>query len=177
MGILAFGDIGRAVARRALGFSMRVLAVDLRPTAPPPGVEAVWGLDRLDDLIRQSDVCVVTAPYTDQTHDLVDARRLALLKPTAFVIVVSRGQIVNEPALIEALRERRIAGAGLAVFETEPLPADSPLWDLDNAILSPHCSAVTPEMSIGRREIFKENLRRYLAGEPFLYVCDKKAGF
>ncbi|MBM3944234.1 MAG: D-2-hydroxyacid dehydrogenase [SAR202 cluster bacterium] len=178
MGILALGDIGAAVARRAHGFGMRVLAVDARPPKKKPDfVEAVWGLDKLDDLVKASDWFVVTVPYTPATRFVIDRRRIGLMKQGARLIVVSRGGIVDEAALADALRSGKLAGAALDVTETEPLPKDSPLWGLDNLILSPHVSAETPGTFHGRAEIFKENLRRYLAGKPFLYTCDKRAGF
>lgn len=177
MGILALGDIGTAIARRAHGFGMEVYAVDIKPRPAPPEVRAIWGLEKLDDLLRMSDWFVVTAPLTQQSRGMIDRRRIGLLKPGARVIVVSRGGIVDEQALVEALRSGRVAGAGLDVMAQEPLPPDSPLWDLPNVILSPHVSALTPQMYEGRRQIFKENLRRFLNNEPFLYVCDKEAGF
>ena len=177
MGILALGGIGRAVARRARGFGMKVYAVDVRPVPGMPEVEEVWGLDRLDDLIGISDVFVITAPYTRQTHHLIDRRLIGLMKPASYLIAISRGGIVEEPALIDALREGRIAGAGLDVTEVEPLPKESPLWSLPNVVMSPHASALTPELYQGRGRILKENIRRFLANEPFIYVCDKQAGF
>ena len=177
MGIVALGDIGSAVARRAAGFGMRVYAVDKRPFDAPPGVEEVWGLDRLDDLLRMSDWLVVTAPYTEDSKGMIDARGLGLMKPTSHLIVISRGGVVDEDALLDAVTDRRIAGAGIDAFEIEPPPDDSPWWELDNVIISPHASALTVEMWEGRREIFRENLRRFLANEPFIYVCDKTAGF
>ncbi len=126
MGILALGGIGLAVARRAHGFGMKVYAVDVRPPAKPPEVEAIWGIDRLDELLQISDWFVVTAPRTPQTLGLLDRRRLGLLKPGSHLIVISRGGIVDEPALIEALRSRHIAGAGLDVTAEEPLPPRQP---------------------------------------------------
>ena len=177
MGIVALGDIGSAVARRAAGFGMRVYAVDKRPFDAPPGVEEVWGLDKLDDLLRMSDWLVVTAPYTEDSKGMIDARGLGLMKPTSHLIVISRGGVVDEDALLDAVTDRRIAGAGIDAFEIEPPPDDSPWWELDNVIISPHASALTVEMWEGRREIFRENLRRFLANEPFIYVCDKTAGF
>ena len=177
MGILGLGGIGRSVARRAHGFGMKVYAVDIRPVPGMPQVEGVWGLDRLDDLISISDVLVITVPYTAETHHLIDRRRFALMKPTSYLIAISRGGIVDEPPLIDALREGRIAGAGLDVMEEEPLPKDSPIWGLPNLVMSPHASATTPELYEGRKRIFKENLRRFLANEPFIRVCDKQAGF
>ena len=177
LGVLALGGIGMAVARRGYGFGMEVYAVDAQPMAAPPEVKDVWGIDRLDELLQMSDWFVITAPFTSETEGLIDRRRLELIKPGAYVIAISRGGILDEGALIEGLRSGRIAGAGLDVTAVEPLPADSPLWDMENVILSPHASALTAEMWEGRRQIFKENLRRFLADEPFLYVCDKQAGF
>ncbi len=178
MGILALGGIGQAVARRAAnGFGMDVYAVDMKPFPPPDGVKEVWGLDRLDDLLRMSDWFVVTAPYTPDSKGMIGARELALMKPSAHLVIISRGGIVDEDALYDTLENGRIAGAGIDAFEVEPLSEDSPWWGLENVIISPHASALTVQMVNGRREIFKENLRRFLANEPFLYVCDKTAGF
>ena len=177
VGILALGDIGKAVARRAVGFGMEVYAVDKHPGTPPPGVSGLWGPDRLDDLLAMSDWFVVTAPLTAETRGLIDSRRLGLLKRGAYVIVISRGKIVDEEALVERLRSGHLAGAGLDVTAVEPLPEDSPLWDMDNVVLTPHLSARSPDALAGARENFRENLRRFLANEPFIYVCDKRAGF
>jgi phosphoglycerate dehydrogenase-like enzyme len=177
MGILALGGIGSAVARRAFGFGMNVYAVDKNPVPPSPGVSDVWGLDRLDDLLKVSDWFVIAAPLTSETRGLIDRRRVELLKEGAYVVAISRGGIIDEDALLDGLRSGRIAGAGLDVTAVEPLPSDNPLWDMPNVIISPHSSALTTEMWDGRRDIFKENLRRFLANEPFLYVCDKTDGF
>ena len=177
MGILSFGDIGTQVAQRAVGFDMDVYAVDLHPQPAPPPVKEVWGLDRLDDLLAMSDWFVVTAPITEDTAGMIDRRRLGLLKDGARVIIISRGGIVDEEALADELTSGRLGGAGIDAFSVEPLPQDSPFWDLPNVIITPHSSAHTAAMTEGRRRIFVENLRRYLADEPFLYVVDKKAGF
>ena len=177
MGILALGGIGQAISRRANGFGMNVYAVDMKPFPPPDGVKEVWGLDRLDELLQMSDWFVVTAPYTQDSKGMIGARELGLMKPTAHLIIISRGGIVDEDALFETLESGRIAGAGIDAFEVEPLPEGSPWWGLENVIISPHASALTVQMVEGRREIFRENMRRFLANEPFLYVCDKTAGF
>ena len=177
MGILALGDIGSAIARRAYGFDMDVYAVDINPVTPPPQVKEVWGMERLDELMQMSDWFVVTAPLTEESRGLIDRRRIGLLKPTSYVIVISRGGIVDEDALADALGTGRLAGAGIDATAIEPLPTESPLWGLDNVVLSPHASALTPEMYEGRRQIFRENMRRFLSNEPFLYVCNKRAGF
>ena len=177
MGILALGDIGNAVARRAYGFDIDVYAVDINPVTPPPQVKEVWGMERLDELMQMCDWFVVTAPLTKESRGLIDLRRIGLMKPSAYLIVISRGGIVDEDALADALSEGRLAGAGIDATAIEPLPQESPLWGLDNVVLSPHASALTPQMYEGRRQIFRENMRRILANEPFLYVCDKRAGF
>lgn len=177
MGILALGDIGKAVARRAYGFDIDVYAVDTNPVAPPPQVKEVWGMERLDELMQMCNWFVVTAPLTSESRGLIDSRRIGLLRASAYLIVISRGGIVDEDALADALRNGRLAGAGIDATAIEPLPQESPLWGLDNVVLSPHASALTPQMYEGRRQIFRENMRRFLGNEPFLYVCDKRAGF
>ena len=177
MGVLAMGDIGRAVARRASGFDMKVYGIDVLQMDPPEGVQKVWGPERLDEVLALSDWFVVTAPLIDSTRGLLDRERLARLKRGAYVIVVSRGGIVLEDALAEALSSGHVAGAALDAVDPEPLADDSPLWDLPNVIMSPHVSADSPEMWERRRQIFKENLRRHLAGETLLNICDKKKGF
>ena len=177
MVILAVGAIGAACARRAKGFGMRVIGVDKRTDPVPEGVDDLWGPERLDEALALSDWFVIAAPRTRETMGMIDRRRLGLMKDGAWVIAISRGGILDEDALLDGLRSGRIAGAGLDVFATEPLPADSPLWDQENVIISPHTGHVTPEMPKGHREVFKENLRRFIAGEPFLYVGDKRAGY
>ena len=177
MGIVAMGDIGKAIAQRAQGFEMEVYAVDIREMSPPPGVREVWGVDRIDDLMAISDWLVVTAPLTTETRGMIDGARLARLKKGAVVILVSRGSIVDEDALVDALRSGHVGGAALDATAQEPPAPDSPLWDAPNLLLSPHVSADSPQLWERRKEVFKENLRRYLAGEPLLNVCDKRAGF
>tara|TARA_B100001123_G_scaffold205426_1_gene232931 strand:- start:14468 stop:15433 length:966 start_codon:yes stop_codon:yes gene_type:complete len=177
MGIFAVGAIGSAVARRAAGFGMDVYAVDKKTDFVPEGVKEVWGPERLDELISISDWFVVAAPLTIETNGLIDDRRLGLMKKGAHLIVISRGNIVDEKALIEKLRSGHISGAGLDVFAEEPLPSDSPFWDQKNVLITPHTAHVTPEMPKGHREVFRENLRLFLSNKPFLYVCDKQAGY
>ncbi len=171
MGLLGLGGIGKAVAQRALAFGLEIYAVDPGPTDVPAGVREVWGMDRLDDLLKLSDWFVVTAPSLPELKRIIDVRRIGLMKPTAHVIAVSRGGIIDEDALANALISGKLAGAALDVTETEPLPDDSPLWDVDNLILSPHASALTPAMYEGRRQIIKENLRRFMDGRPLAFVC------
>ena len=177
MGILALGDIGKAVAKRAHGFGMQVYAVDIRQVEKIPEVNEVWGMDKLDEIISKVDWFVVTAPITRETSNLIDARRIGLLKKDAHIVIISRGGIVDEDALAKALLDKSIAGAAIDAFAKEPISDESPFWDMENCIISAHASAYSREMAKGRLDIFKENLRRYVSKEDFLYVCDKRAGF
>ena len=176
MGLYGFGMIGRAIARRALGFGMKVIAVDPGPDDEVPGVH-VWRTDRLDDLFKASDWLVVACPLTGETRMSVDARRIGLLKPTASLIVISRGGIVDQDALGEALIAGRIAGVALDATDPEPPAAGGPFWTHPNALISPHSSALTPEMYEGRRQIVIENLRRYLDGGELINRVDPVKGY
>ena len=176
-GIVGFGGIGRRYAERARGFEMRILAVDIQGGDRPDYVEALWGIDRLDDVLTAADVVVIACPYTPQTGKLIDARALGRMKKTAFLVNVARGRIVDEAALIQVLRDGGIAGAGLDVFEQEPLPAESPLWDTENVIITTHAAGASSYRHGRLVDFFCENLRRYLAGEPLLNVVDKALGY
>jgi len=179
MGILGLGNIGREVARRASAFGMRVLAVKRRPAAladePVDGL--FLGYEGLRLMLPECDVLVITAALTPQTRALIGRNELASLKRGALLINVARGAIVDEQALVEALQSGHLAGAGLDVFEDEPLPPDSPLWRLPNVILTPHVGGMSDRARRRNFERFLENLRRFLAGEPLLGVVDKEAGY
>lgn len=194
VGIVGFGGIGREVARRVASLGARVLGLARTPrprgTEPlgpvresgslPYAVEVVHGPEGLDRLLRESDVVVVTAPETDETRGLLGAGELARTKPGALLVNVARGGIVDEEALVAALREGRLRGAALDVFATEPLPSDSPLWTLPNVLLTPHVSGVT--LGFWRREtdLILRNLRRLVEGAPveaWENVVDKRAGY
>jgi phosphoglycerate dehydrogenase-like enzyme len=177
LGVYGLGAIGRAIAKRAAGFDMEVYAVDPHPAEVPPYVRACWPPEALDQLCRAADWLVVAAPYTPRTRHSIERRRIALMKQGARVIVVSRGGIVDEAALADALAAGRLAGAALDATETEPLPQTSPLWGMANVIITPHVSALSPELYEGRRNIFRDNLRRFLAGQDLLHVVDKRAGY
>ena len=177
MGIFGLGQIGTAIARRAHGFEMPVYAVDAQPFPHVPDLQARWGPDRLDDLCRVSDFLVIAAPLTAETRGAIDARRLSLMKSSAYLIAVSRGDIVDEQALIRALQDGRLAGAGLDVTSEEPLQPDNPLWDMDNVAITPHNAgggSITPRV---QWEICVANLRNYLAGKPLIGVVDVRAGY
>lgn len=142
IGIIGFGRIGRALARRCQGFEMRILAHDIEPDHDYAAANGIEMVD-LETLLREADFVSVNAPHTDLTDKMINAETLSLMKPGAFVINTARGGLVDEADLIEALRSKRIAGAGLDVMAVEPLPAGSPLRSLDNVILTPHCAGVS----------------------------------
>ncbi len=177
MGIIGFGNIGRAIARRATGFEMNVLAVDAQPVTGSDGVSSVWPLTRLDDLCAASDVLVIAAPITRETRGMVGGPQLARLPHGAYLLAMSRGGIVDEPALLDALRAGRLAGAGLDVTATEPLPAEDPLWDAPNTIITPHSSPVSTLTSDLVWSILADNVGRFVRGEPLINVIDKELGY
>ena len=179
MGIVGLGAIGAEIARRALAFGMAVRAVDRFPdrTRPPEGVEAVDGLDALPDLLAESDFVVIAAPHTPETVGLFDAATIARMKPSGYLINIGRGAIVVLDDLVEALRSGTIAGAALDVYEVEPLPPDHPLWDLPNAILTPHTAGYSPAIARRHLETLVENVGRFARGEPVRNVVDKALWF
>jgi len=189
VGILGYGSIGREVGRLCKAFGMRVLAADsaeiedrgYRPpgTGDPKGMllESLFPPSQLRAMLKECDFFVVAVPLTPETEGMVGREELKAMKGSAYLVNISRGRVVDEEALIEALKEGWIGGAGLDVFAQEPLPQESELWGLDNVILSPHVSANTPHYQERFTELFCENLRRYLAGEELLNVVDKKRGY
>jgi D-3-phosphoglycerate dehydrogenase len=176
-GIVGFGGIGRRYAWLARGFEMRILALDVQQSERPDYVEALWGTDRLEDVLSASDVVFIACPYTPQTERLIDERAFRLMKNSAFLINTARGPIVDEAALADALESGEIAGAGLDVFETEPLPETSPLWELENVIITTHSAGASnfrPQRTV---DFFCENLRRFMAGVPLLNETDRNVGY
>jgi phosphoglycerate dehydrogenase-like enzyme len=198
IGIFGFGGIGREVAKRVVALGARVLAFDRGPEAfESPGtrfeegtnsgrevdgdwissVESLHGDSGFQLLLAESDFLVLTAPETNESRGIFDAQALARMKPQAALINISRGRLVDEEALVSALTEKRIRGAGLDVFVEEPLPEDHPLWAMPNVIITPHVSAVTRHFWRRQTDLIVENIRRYLAGESLLNLVDKEAGF
>jgi len=178
LGLVGLGSIGREVARRASALGMRVIAVRENPgKATPPGVDQVFASRQLEELLAQSDYVVLAVPITPSTTGLMNAARFAAMKPDACLINVGRGPLVDETALAQVLREHRIGGAALDVFEPEPLPSDSPLWDLDHLLITPHTAGLTEKLWERHYTLISENLRRYLARQALLAVVDKKKGF
>jgi phosphoglycerate dehydrogenase-like enzyme len=178
LGLIGLGSIGRRVARMASALGMRVIAVrEHVEKETPEGVSTVFAPSELDQLLAQSDFVVVAAPLVPATDGLINAARLFAMKPSAFLINVGRGPQVDELALVEALRARRIAGAALDVFDEEPLPADSPLWDLKNLLITPHTAGLTEKLWYRHYDLFSANLSRYLTHQPLEFVVDKHKGY
>ena len=171
------GHIGRVGAARAASVGMRVIGTKHTPE-PIPHADRVLPPEGLDEVLREADYLVITLPLTSETRGLIGPRELGLMKSSAYLINVARGAIVQEAALIEALRQGRLAGAGLDVFEREPLPQDSPLYEMEQVILTPHVSGGGGTGYYDRAiPLFCENLRRYLTGEPLVNVVDKRRGY
>jgi phosphoglycerate dehydrogenase-like enzyme len=173
LGIIGLGGIGSETARRGLAFGMRVLGVDPAAETAPEGV-TLWRPDRLDELLAASDFVVIAAPHTPETNKLLNRARLRKMKRSAYLINVGRGVIVDLADLTAALQAGELAGAGLDVFEIEPLPPDHPLWKLDNAIITPHAAAASPRVAERHLETLLDNLRRFIDGRPLRNVVDKK---
>ncbi len=180
VGIVGYGDIGREVAWRAHAMGMRVLA--LKRHMPPPDsdlgpVDKMYPSSDLHEMIAASDYVVVAAPLTTETHHMIGVAEFAAMKPDAVIINVGRGPVIDEAAMVRALAEGRIKGAGLDVFEHEPLPAESPLYTMENVLLSPHCADNTPDWLDNAMKFFIAQFDRFQKGEPLLNVVDKKLGY
>jgi phosphoglycerate dehydrogenase-like enzyme len=178
LGLVGLGSIGREVAKRASALGMRVVAVRNRvEAAKPDNVGQVYSLSEIESMLAQSDYVVLAAPLTSSTSGMINAARLASMKADSYLINVSRGQLVDESALAEALRSKQIAGAALDVFEKEPLPPESLLWSLENLLITPHTAGFTEKMWDKHYGFFTENLRRYLSHQPLIAMVDKSKGY
>jgi phosphoglycerate dehydrogenase-like enzyme len=177
-GLIGLGAIGRAIAKRAHAFDARVVAVDLALLDKPPYVAELWGMDHLDELLRISDYVIVTVPKTPQTLGMIGAEQIALMKTSAMLVGISRGGIIDEAALVAALKEKHIASAALDVVDPEPPPENSDLWNLENLLLCPHIAGSTQYADQHLLAIFRENLDRFVHGQfPLLNEVDKQAGY
>ena len=178
MGIIGFGSVGTEVARRAAAFDMRILALDMYPGVKPDHVAELWGMDRVDDLMAQSDYVVVAAPYTSRAHHMIGPKQIALMKPTSMMVIISRGGLADEDALIDALKKGEISAVAADVFEENVLAPDSPWWDAPNALVTPHIaggSHLERDTILG---IVEENLGRFLRGDlPLRNQIDMQKGF
>jgi phosphoglycerate dehydrogenase-like enzyme len=177
MGIVGFGGTGREVGRRAVGFRMRVLAVDIEDVPSEPGMEAIWKPDRLNDLLGASDVVVIALPLTKATHHLFTRDLFRRMRPSAILINVTRGAIVYGEDLLAALGEGLLWGAGLDVTDPEPLPPGHPLWTHPRVIVTPHTAGGSPRRASRVVTTFCENLRRMRTGQPLLALIDKEKGY
>jgi phosphoglycerate dehydrogenase-like enzyme len=191
IGIVGYGSIGREVARLANAFGMRILATKRDPrhvedsgyripgTGDPKGElpTRIYPSAAMRSMLPECDYVVVSAPLTEETYHLIDRAALKSMKNSAYLVNVARGELVDQVALIEALQKGWIAGAGLDVFEAEPLPADSPLWQMDNVILSPHVAGFSPEYDRRAIDLFTTNLRCYLEGRSLINVVNCQRGY
>jgi phosphoglycerate dehydrogenase-like enzyme len=176
LGIIGLGNSGTDLARKARAFHMRVLGVRRTPR-PSPDVDEQLPPARLHELLGRSDWVAMTAPITPETKHMMDEAEFRAMRPSAYYICVSRGATANPDALLRALQEGWIAGAGLDAHAVEPLPPDSPFWDAPNTIVTPHYGATSPLTYRRGADIFLDNLRRYVRGEPLVNVVDKEAGY
>ena len=177
MGLIGVGQIGQMTAKKAKMADMKVLGLRRNPKLSAPFVDKIFGPDGLMDLLKSSDWVVITAPLTAETRGMIGESEFRIMKKSAYIINVARGPIIQEKALIQALKAGWIAGAGLDVFETEPLPESSPLWDLENVVITNHAAGTSPHHIDRRLNIFLENLKRYQAGDALINVVDKHLGY
>ena len=190
-GVIGYGSIGRETARLAQALGMRILALKRDPAnrrddgwcpaglGDPDGSipEKFFGPEHREDIVRESDYLTVTLPGTQHTRKFIGAREIAAMRPGAYIVNIGRGEVIDESALIEALKAGKIGGAGLDVFEKEPLPKESPIWDLENVILTPHMSGANRGYMDKACALFADNLRRFAAGQPLLNVVDRQLGY
>ena len=191
VGILGYGSIGREIARLVKPFGCQILVTKrdarhltddgytLPGTGDPDGIlpDRIYPPEATRSMLTECDYVIITLPLTPQTTHLFDEQLLKEMKPSAYLINIGRGKIIDEKALIKALRRGWIAGAGLDVFETEPLPAKSPLWGMDNVILTPHISGFTPHYDERATDLFAQNLGRYLDQQPLLNLVNRQTGY
>lgn len=176
VGIVGLGSIGRDIAKKCKAMNMRVVAIKQAMTEEL-FVDLLLPPQELDRLLELSDYVILAVPLTPATHHLLNAERIGKMKKTAFLVNIARGEVVNEAALIEALKEGRIKGAGLDVFTTEPLPTDHPLWNFPNVIITPHVAALSPYYLDRAIALVADNVARYLQGREMLNMIDKNKGY
>jgi D-3-phosphoglycerate dehydrogenase len=177
VGIIGFGGNGRRIAEVLSAFKVRLLATDLFPIRKPDHVDQLLAANRLDDVLRQSDVVILCVPLNAHTEGMIDAAAISAIKPGSILINVARGPVVVEAELVDALRCGHLQAAGLDVTEIEPLPSESSLWELPNVIITPHVGAQSARRVDDSTDFFCRNLARYLRGEPLANLVDKELGF
>ncbi len=177
-GIVGYGDIGRTVAARLHAMGMKVLALKRHPPATPdPFIDRYFRPDELLEMLADCDYVVASAPLTPETRHMLSDAQFAAMKPSAVVINVGRGPVVDQAALVRALRERKICGAGLDVFEQEPIPENDPIWSLENAFISPHCADHTHDWLDQAMRFFLSQYQRFQNGEPLENIVNKTLGY
>ncbi len=176
LGIVGVGSIGQEIAKRAKAFGMKAVGIN-NSGGPVDYVDQVMTLDQLPSLLKESDYVVVTLPLTQATYQLFKEEQFKLMKKEAYFLNLARGNVVDENALIKAIESKEIAGAALDVFETEPLPEDSPLWEMENVIITPHLAAISPQYNKRAMEVFRKNLRLYLENKALINVMDWDKGY
>jgi phosphoglycerate dehydrogenase-like enzyme len=178
VGVVGFGSIGSNVAKYSKAMGMKVIVVRERPgQSRPEFVDEELPSSKLEEMLARADYVVLSPPLTPETRGMIGRERLAKMKSGAYLINVGRGPLIDEAALIDALRSHKIAGAALDVFDQEPLPADSPLWDLENLLITPHTAGMAGHLWQRHYDLFSENIRRFLNNEPLLGLVDKQRGY
>jgi phosphoglycerate dehydrogenase-like enzyme len=175
--IIGVGGIGTQIAVRAHGFGMRVIGVDPKDAPYVPFVEKMVTPERLDEVLPEADVVFISAPHTPKSRGMMGSKQFDLVKKGSYFVAVSRGKVFDNNALVRALDSKRLAGAGLDVTDPEPLPPGHPLWKFENVVITPHTAGTSDRIQERRVALVKENVRRFVAGEPLLNVVDKRAGY
>ncbi len=176
MGILGLGNIGRQIAKVAKAFGMYVIGMK-RTNAKVEYVDEIVTREGFQHLLESSDFIVVVLPLTDETYHLIGEREFEMMKRKPYFFNIGRGAVVDEKALVKALKEGKIRGAGIDVFEDEPLPSDSPLWEMENVVVTPHVAGLFPNYWEEPTNLFIENFKRYVNGEELINIVDKFAGY
>jgi len=179
VGIIGYGEIGKQITKRAKALDMRVIGCKKRPSflSKEDQADKIVGLDQLDDVIAEADFLILALPSTPDTYHLINQEKLLKMKQTSFLINIGRGNTIVEKELIYLLKEQKIAGAALDVFEVEPLPKEHPIWELDNVIISPHNAFFSPNTLDRYMEVFLENIQRFKEGKDLINVVDKQLGY
>lgn len=175
--ILGLGAIGERLAKLAKAHDMRVIGIRRQPEISSQWVDDMAGQDQLHEKLAEADYVVCLLPRTPDTHHILGEEQFDIMKDTAFVVNLGRGMHIDEDALVRALKAGKIRAAALDTFETEPLPAGSPLWDMENVLISPHCAGFQPDYKFEACQLFIDNLRRFLEGKPLVNVVDKRFGY
>jgi phosphoglycerate dehydrogenase-like enzyme len=175
--VVGLGGIGTQISRRAHAFGMRVLAIDPKDLERPDFVFSLDKPAKLMELLPMADVVVLACPLTPETRGLIGEAQFKVMKPTAYLINIARGGLVQTDALVKALKNKQLAGAGLDVTDPEPLPDEHPLWKMANVVISPHVGGQSDARADRQWRLWRENVRRFVAGEPLLCVVDKKKGY